>query len=174
MRDYQGSNPERWQTVLCELRLRQTLWRWEIGPGPPRLPPSSLERTPAPINNYETASSLPLCHPNFSARPTALPRGITPQHFKCDGPKAAMHPPQIVASKGNVPHEPPRTAIAASKSHGLGKPELRSTLNFIRLSSVHSETVYFAEAGVARPSAMLIYSNVNCASRNPRALASTK
>ena len=40
--------------------------------------------------------------------------------------------------------------------------------------SAHPETVYFAEAGVARASAMLIYSNVNCASRNPRALVSTK
>ena len=42
------------------------------------------------------------------------------------------------------------------------------------LMSVRPETVYFAEAGVARASAMLIYSHVNCASRNPRALASTK
>ena len=43
-----------------------------------------------------------------------------------------------------------------------------------RVTSPHRETVYFADTGVARASAMLIYSHVNCASRNPRALVSTK
>ena len=42
------------------------------------------------------------------------------------------------------------------------------------LASTHRKTVYFADTGVARASAMLIYPHVDCASRNPRALVSTK
>ena len=44
----------------------------------------------------------------------------------------------------------------------------------VYFASARPETVYFADAGVARASAMLIYAHVNCASRNPRALAPTK